>query len=58
MDLFVEIERTLDQAIANKDAKRAKLAVDEMALELHSIKDRSVKYEAASRLNVARERVN
>ena len=58
MDLFLELENTLNACISDGDLKGARQACNEMATQIHSIPDQTTRYAASGKLNQAREKVN
>ena len=58
MELFVELEETLEKCIAREDLAGARQACNDMATQIHSVPDQRQRYEASRKLNMAREKVN
>ena len=58
MDLFLEIEIKLNSCIERRNLDGARQAVNEMATQIHSVKDQKQRYEANGKLNKGREKVN
>ena len=57
MELFLELESTLNQCVAEGDLSGARQACNEMATQIHSI-DQKTRFEASQKLNQAREIVD
>ena len=58
MDLFLELETTLNQCLERGDLKAAQQACNDMATQIHSVPDQKTRYQASGKLNQAREKVN
>ena len=59
MELFLELESTLNQCVAEGDLTGARQACNEMATQIHSVApDQQTRYEASQKLNKAREIVD
>ena len=58
MDLFLEIEVKLINCIERRNLESSRQACNEMATQIHSVKDQKTRYEANRKLNMAREKVN
>ena len=58
MDLFLEIEVKLNSCVERRNLEGAREACNEMATQIHSVKDQKTRYEAASKLNKGKEKVN
>ena len=58
MDLFLEIEIKLISCVERRNLDGARQACNELATQIHSVKDQKLRYEANRKLNMAREKVN
>ena len=58
MDLFVEIEVKLNSCVERRNLQGAREACNELATQIHSVKDPKQRYEASSKLNRGKEKVN
>ena len=51
MDLFLELEATLNQCLERGDLKSAQQACNDMATQIHSVPDQKTRYQASGKLN-------
>ena len=58
MELFLNLEETLNKCVARDDLAGARQACNDMATEIHSVPDQKTRFQASQKLNQAREKVN
>ena len=58
MELFLELENTLNEAVTGDNYDDARQAYNEMATQIHSVPDQRVRFQAEAKLNMAKEKID